>query len=100
MSARFLSSYCKFDFDKKGRVIKKSIEILPNFWIKNESINNDIKRLINLINPDIVYTKNSNKINTSKHNSFDFYYDQELIKFIIEKEKFIFDLLYNKNLAN
>ena len=97
LTARFLLMYCKFDVDDKLRVIRKSIKIIPNFWIKNENISSDINSLLNCIEPNSNYKINSKKLNTSIHLPFQSYFDNNLDIYVREYESFIFDLFY-KNL--
>lgn len=94
VTEKFLSIYCDYDTDTKGRVIRKSIKILPNIWIRNEKIAQDLKFFLNKIDPTINYTYDSKKINKSAHLDYDYYYDDDLRNYIYKMDEFVFNKFY------
>lgn len=94
LTERFLRIYCDYDTDTKGRVIRKSIKILPNIWIRNEKTAQDLKLFLNKIDPTINYTYDSKKINKSTHLDYDYYFDDDLRNYIYKMDEFIFNKFY------
>lgn len=98
MSRRALDMYFDYKINFKGQIIRKSINPLINRWLIKENLNESFEKLINEISElgesyDSKYTHSVKKINTSKHMTYDRYYNEQMKKKIADMDKFIFDLI-------
>ena len=105
LTFRYCRMYQKHFFRKKNYKGIKNVKELKEFdkenniidiIIKNENLEEDlidaIKKIgYNLDDKTIKSIKNERKTNVSKHLDSSFYYDEETINLVAEKEKFIID---------
>ena len=100
LSRRFIYQYCDYRCDSNLHLIESSIKVLPKYFIRTESMLEDLFTCIEAMGTPSGITKQDidnylGKVNTSEHEKVEYYYNSHVRKIIVEQERFLFEILSN-----
>jgi hypothetical protein len=95
MTSRFITFYQLNDWSVLGDINKDN---LVDYYIRQENMNKDIKEImLSITNKNSVFE--NIQLNSSQHKHFSEYYDEETLKLVSTKDKYIYNKFkYEKNI--